>query len=57
MVEQDDIDPSEIANKIPVNVEFYPSEETMMKLMRRVVQIKDVEKDLWPGFVKCTCMV
>lgn len=45
-----DIDSIDIANKIPVNIDFYPSDETIRKLIMRAAQIKTVEKDLWPGF-------
>ena len=44
------MEPLDFANNIPVNIDFYPSEDILRKLIMRSAQIKLVEKELWPGF-------
>ena len=45
-----DMEPLDFANNMPVNIDFYPSDEILKKLIMRSAQIKLVEKELWPGF-------
>ena len=43
---------SNIADFYPVMVDFYPTPETVQKLIKRSMQIKDPDLDLWLGFTK-----
>ena len=40
----------QLAGNWPVYYHFYPSQETLRKLILRMVQIKNEETDLWQGF-------
>ena len=43
---------SNIADFYPIMVDFYPTPETVQKLIKRAMQIKDPDADLWLGFNK-----
>ena len=40
----------ELANHYPIEMDFYPSDETLEKLVMLSLKIKDAQQDLWEGF-------
>ena len=44
----------ELTNHYPIEMDFYPSDEVLEKLVMLSLKIKDAEQDLWEGFYQVT---
>jgi hypothetical protein len=44
------LSPIDILGEYPVHLHFYPSQDTILKLLIRASQIKDAQEELWQGF-------
>lgn len=54
LLKSDEITLDTIANNYPFIVHFYPTEDTLAKLIKRSTQITDIEEDLWGGYQEIT---
>ena len=44
--------PNYLAENYPVTLNFYPQQDIMNKLIKRMTQVKDVDEEIWQGFHK-----